>query len=169
MAALTLGWLVVIPLHETKIVAKMIGTPLRPELDPLRRVLGWKEMAKVVGEARSQLLSEGKPAFVIASHYGPTSLLSFYLPEAKAGVPGSPLVYYLSSDQPKNQFYFWPGYESRKGQNAIFVGPIDRPPQPPPDRLVQQFASVTDLGQRDIVYKDRVLHRVHLFACRDLR
>ena len=76
--------------------------------------------------ARSDLLSEGKPVFIIAGHYGTTSLLTFYIPEAQAGVPDDPLVYCLSSDEPKNQFYFWPGYETRKGQNAIYIAPVDR-------------------------------------------
>ena len=40
---------------------------------------------------------------------------------------------------------------------------------PAPDRLRREFASVTSLGTRDILYKNRVFHRIHLFACRDLR
>jgi hypothetical protein len=79
------------------------------------------------------------------------------------------MVYYLSSDQPRNQFYFWPGYKPRKGHNAIFVAPVDRPPRPAPEQLRREFASVTDLGMRDIVLNNRVVHRVQLFACREFQ
>ena len=169
MAALTLGWLVVVPLHDTRLVGKITGVPVSVALDPLTRVLGWKEMAKTVATARTNLLTEGKPVFVIAAHYGATSLLTFYTPEAKAGVPDHPMIYCVATEVPMNQFYFWPGYQMRKGENAIYVGPVDRSEPRPPPALERQFASITDLGTRDILHRDRVFHRVHLFACRDLR
>ncbi|MFO1498824.1 MAG: glycosyltransferase family 39 protein [Verrucomicrobiota bacterium] len=169
LAGFALGWLVVVPLHDTRIIGKLAGTPLPVNLDPHRRVLGWSEMARAVNQVRTELLAEGKPTFVIGSHYGTTSLLTFYIPEARSGVPDRPLVYYLTAPEPRNQFYFWPGYQNRKGQNAIFVGPVDRDESTPPESLRQAFASVTPLGTRDIVYRNRVLHRIQLFACRDLR
>ena len=169
MAGLALGWLIAIPLHDTRLIGKLFGTPLPVQYDPLRRVLGWKEMAKVVEQERANLSAEGKPVFVIASHYGTTSLLNFYIPQAQKGVPENRLVFYLSSDEPKNQFYFWPGYKQRVGQNAIFVAQVDREDSTPPPSLLKEFESVTPLGLRDITYRNRVLHRVHLFACRNLR
>jgi len=72
---------------------------------------------------------EGKPAFIIGGHYGITGEMSFYLPEARTNIVDRPLVYFLSSDKPENQFYFWPGYrEQRQGQNAIFVREMPLPP-----------------------------------------
>jgi hypothetical protein len=139
-------------------------------LDPLTRVLGWKKAAETVNQARRELIAqEGKPTFIIASHYGTTSLLNFYIPEAKASVSTRPFVYCISSDEPKNQFYFWPGYENRKGENAIFVAPMDRIEPGPPASLLREFESVSLLGTRDILYKDRVFHRIQLFACHHLR
>jgi hypothetical protein len=167
-AALLLGWVSVAALHETNLAGKIIGRPLPPELDPLRRVRSWSETARVVGEARRRLLAEGKPVFIIGDHYGITGLLSFYVPEAKAGVPDNPIVYYQSSDIPENQFYFWPGYASRKRENAIYVQQTNHS-QPPPERLQKEFASIADLGIHEIKYRDRVFHRVQLFECRDLR
>jgi 4-amino-4-deoxy-L-arabinose transferase-like glycosyltransferase len=167
-AGLALGLPAVLLLHDTNLVGKMIGTPLPAEFDPLRRLQGWRQMAQVVGEARQALLAEGKPAFVIGEHYGISGLLSFYLPEAKAGVPARPLVYCLSSDYPVNQFGLWPGYSGRKGQNAIYVQYFNVA-HPPPERLVREFGSVTDLGIREVVYRGRVLRRVQLLACHDLR
>ncbi len=168
IAGLAIGLPAVVLCHETLLIRKITGRALPPALDPLRRVRGWTETAAVVGAARRTLLDEGKPVFLIGDHYGTSGLLSFYLPEAKAGVPDHPLAYYLSSDRPLNQFYFWPGYAARKGQNALFVRQTGEP-GPPPESLSREFASVTDLGMFDVVRRGRVLRRLQLYACRDLR
>ena len=165
---LGLGLVAVVLLHETNLIGKLIGRPLPPKLDPLRRVRAWKETARVVGEARAKLAAEGQPAFIIGDHYGITGLLSFYLPEAKVRAPDSPLVYYRSGDAPENQFFFWPGYRSRKGASAIYVQQTDTP-QAAPKRIQKEFASVTDSGMREILYRGRVFHRIQLFECRNLR
>jgi 4-amino-4-deoxy-L-arabinose transferase-like glycosyltransferase len=162
------GLLVVVVLHDTNLVGKVFGWTLPTKLDPLTRVRAHREMAQEVGAARRKLLAERKPVFIIANHYGITSLITFYLPDAKAGVPNDPLVYSRSSDKPENQFYFWQGYEWRRGQNAIFVQETHTP-QPPPEQIQKAFASVTDLGIHDIKYRDRVFHQIQLFECRDLR
>lgn len=164
----SLGAMAVVFLHNTDLLQKATGTPMSAKLDPLTRVRSWKDVAREVSMARSQFLREGKPVFIIGDHYGITGLLSFYMPEAKSGVPHTPLVYYPTSARPENQFYFWPGYQQRKGQNAIYVVLSDTP-QPPPERIKREFATVTDLGIREILYRGRVFHRVQLFACRDLQ
>ena len=63
----------------------MLGQPLPPDKDPLRRVRAWQATAEVVEAARARLLAEGKPVFIVVHHYGITGLLSFYLPEARPG------------------------------------------------------------------------------------
>ena len=50
----------------------------------------------------------------------------FYLPEAKASVTRTPLVYFEHMQHPQNQFYFWQTYTNRVGENAIFMREIDR-------------------------------------------
>jgi hypothetical protein len=167
---LSLGVFVVIVIHDTNLVAKITRRPLPPAKDPLRQVRVWPETAQAVGAARAKLLSDGggRPVFIICGHYGVTGELSFYLPEAKAGLPDHPLVYFQSSDIPLNQFFFWPGYRDRKGENAIFVSETDSP-QPVPEVLRREFASVTDLGFREILYRGRVFRRLQLFECRDLQ
>ena len=126
-------------------------------------------VGQAVDEARKQLTQEGnRPVFIICGHYGLTGEFSFYLPEAKAGVPDHPLVYFQSTAVPMNQFFFWPGYKDRKGQNAIFVQETDQP-HSPPEQLAREFATVQDLGMREILYRGRVFRRLQLFACRDLR
>ncbi|MBU6399608.1 MAG: glycosyltransferase family 39 protein [Verrucomicrobia bacterium] len=168
IAGVSLGLVAAILLHDTDLIGKITGRPLTAKQDPLARVRAWRKTARAVARARLELLAEGKPVFIIGDHYGITAILSFYLPEAKAGVPDHPLVYYQSSPAPDNQFYFWPGYDGRKGENAIYVQQVHQP-QPPPERLRREFASVTDLGMRDIEYRGRVYRSVQLFACRDLR
>ena len=150
--------------------------------------------AALVENAREKLAAEGKPAFIIAGHYGITGLYSFYIPQARAALKSEPLVYSADSDEPENQFYFWPEYnyrDQRKGQNAIYVAeadlyqldggwlwkwlahqPITRTTPPPatlPPRIAQEFESVTDLGEQDVKIGDRVFHRVHLWACYNLK
>jgi len=172
-AGLGLGLPLVILAHNTNGVAKLIGRPLPVKLDVLHRVRQWPQVAAVVGQARQDLLAEGKPVFIIAGHYGLAGELSFYLPEAKAGVPDDPLVYCLAQGRPDNQFYFWPGYSRRTGQNAIYVRELARDPpvpRPPPPQLEQEFESVTSLGVRDVLYQDRYLLRpLQFFECRGLR
>jgi membrane-associated phospholipid phosphatase len=192
-AAIALGLLVVVLLHAPNLVGKTLHRRLPPNLDMLRRVHGWKETARIVGQARGELAREGPPAFIIAEHYGITSQLSFYLPEAKSRVMAEPLVYCYAAAHPRNQFYYWPNYLQRAGQNALFVREIsrpalrpdwfsrwwrrkadiflpDRPPEPPPPpEVAGQFESFTNLGAHDVVFQDAIVRRVQLIACYHLR
>jgi len=159
-------------LHDGEFIPRIIGRPLPPFMDVWQRVEGWPEAARVVNAAREKLLAEGKPVFIIGSHYSITGELSFYLPEARAVVRDHPLVYYIHSSKPDNQFFFWPGYLDRKGQNAIYVNELDfvnGKPDFPPRTLIDEFESVTDLGEVKVSYNGRVVHRIQIFECRGLR
>jgi hypothetical protein len=169
ITGIAVGWICVVPLHDTRLIEKVTGKALSWKLDPLTRVLGWKETARAVSQARAELMTDGKPVFIIGGHYGIASLLTFYTQEAKECVRTKPFVYCEATDTPANQFYFWPGYETRQHQNAIYVAPADGSRTEPPPSVQRQFASITDLGEREVQYKGRFMHRVHLFACRDLR
>lgn len=169
VGGLVLGFAAVLLMHDTNLIRKIAGRSLPDEMDPIARVSGWRASAEAVGEARQRLLREGKPVFIIGSHYGITSLISFYLPEARAGVPHDPLVYYRTSQQPVNQYYFWPGYLERKGQNAIYVVEITGTNRPPRDSVVAEFESITKLPTQPIVHRGRTLHRLQLYECRNLR
>jgi len=172
IAGLALGLPLVVLLHDTNLTGKLFGQPLPAKFDPLNRVRGWKAMAETVEAERQKVLAaEGKPVFLIGAHYGITSLLSFYIPEAKAGVPHAPIVFYQSSEKPENQYGFWPGYAARKGHCAIFVQELKKgaQPEPPPARLAAEFTRIEDLGTRDIEYRGRVIHTVRLLLCRELK
>jgi hypothetical protein len=185
---LVIGAAAVVLLHEPNLVNKILHRKLPAKLDLLRRATGWKELAQIAGEAR-----DGNSAFIICEHYGFTSEITFYLPEAKSRVSSDPLVYYEAAASPENQFYFWPNYLNRKGQNALFVRQIDPPalrpdwfsrwwrhdtnilvldtprPQPPPPEIRNQFESFTDLGFRNIVADGNIVRRVQLIECHHLR
>jgi len=196
IVGLLLGFFAFAVLHQSKLIGKITGEMLPGSKDPLRRVQGWKQEAALVEAKREQLQQAGKPAFIVCSHYGITGLYSFYLPQAKAAIQSDePLIYAMDSDTPENQFYFWPEYNylaHRQGQNAVFVSEVDPyplepgwlwkwlkrqpikyaeipPPMTAPPKLLQQFASVTDLGEHDIKVGGRVFHRVHLWACYSLK
>ena len=167
-AGMALGLFAIVIMHDSNLVEKVTGRPLPPLQDPLRRVRAWSDTVAVVGQARTQLLTEGREVFIIGAHYGLVGLMSFYLPEAKARVSTEPLVYYQKAIYPQNQFYFWPGYEKRRGQNAIYVQEIDEPGQAPPE-ILAQFESVSELGIYTIHYRGRPFRQLQLFACRGLR
>jgi 4-amino-4-deoxy-L-arabinose transferase-like glycosyltransferase len=166
--ALATGAVVVVVVHDTDLLRRLAKVSLPTRFDPLHRVRAIRDIATVVAEARRELeQKEGTETFIIASHYGLTGQLTFYLPEARAGLPGKPLVYVRTSRVPKNQFFFWPEYrygETRRGQNAIYVTSTDKP-VPPPAELVAQFTTINELGMRSILYGNREFHRIQLYAC----
>ena len=167
IAGILIGAIPIILLHDTNLITKIAGKPLSANLDPLRRVRGWHQTAVAVAAARESLLQEGKPVFIIAAHYGLVGEISFYLPEAKAQVSRTPLVYYQSADHPENQFYFWPGYQSHSGENAIYVRE-EKPTEPFSARIEKEFDSIADLGVREIEYRGRIFRTLHFYACHNL-
>jgi len=194
-AGLALGFFAVVILLQSNLIGKITGQSLPGEKDPLRRVRAWKQTTALVENTRKDLEAKGKPAFIIADHYGLTGLITFYLPPTKAALPSGPLVYCADSDEPQNPLDFWPEYNyraHRQGQNAICVSELEPyplepgwpwkwlthqpvgyakvpPPMALPNRIAQEFESVTDLGDFEIYYGDRVFRRLHLWACYNLK
>ncbi len=194
-AGLALGFLSVTILYQSNFIAKLNGQPLPGQLDPLRRVRAWQSTVALIEAEREKLAAEGKPAFIITEHYGMTSQLTFYSPPARAALKSRPLVYFMDSETPLNQFYYWPEYryrDGRQGQNAIMVKELNLRPLEPgwfwkwlkhepvaysdaptrffkPRNVFREFESVTDLGEFEIKSGDRVFRRVHLWACYNLK
>jgi hypothetical protein len=159
---------VVILLHGTEMLGAIAGRPVPAKADPLHRVRGWSRIARMFREERVRMQLEGQPVFFITQHYGLTSILTFYLPEAKTAISAEPLVYHLRMAKPGNQFYFWPGYQNRSGQNAIYIEENDSP-SPAPLTLLQDFESIENLGMRDAYYNGQVYRRYQLYFCRGLK
>ena len=173
---LVAGCVGVVLMHDLNLIPKLTGegNHLPTAMNPWRRVQGWTETAQAVEAAREKLLAEGKPVFIIGEHYGITSQVTFNLPEAKAGVPNHPLVYYLSSTNAENQYYFWPSYkdDDRKGQNAIFVQDLELRTDkqyPPRRRLLQDFESITILDPILVKHDGHPMRRLLIIECRGLR
>ena len=191
-----LGVAAVVLVHAPELVGKVLGMPLPPDKDPLRRVRAWKATAELVEAARANMQAEGKPVFIVAHHYGITGLLSFYIPEARPRPGREPLVYSALGPVPENQFFFWPEYRYqkwRKGEDALFVIEADLPPcsmkawwrsvltgeagplpaKPPSQTYLgfipYEFESVKDLGVFPVIYRGQVYRWVQLVACRKLR
>jgi len=164
-AGLIVGLPVVIFLHDTNLLHRVFGTNLSVQTDPLNRVRGGEDLARIVQEQRELLAREGPPVFVIADHYGRASLINFYTPEARALLPEEQLAYVLSTDKPQNQYWFWPDYTQRSGQNAIYVANAATE-RKAPKRLRGEFESVKNLGTFKVRHKDKVCGQVQLFACR---
>jgi hypothetical protein len=167
-AGLALGFTGTGLLHATELIKPLTGAYLPPKFDPLHRVRGWKDMAVMLENERQSVARDGSPVFFIMDHYGIAAELSFYHSTARYSPLGEPLVYYVRSLQPENQFFFWPGYQHRKGQNALYVVE-NKNPQPPHPTLLADFHSVTYLGMREGSYFGRPFRRLQLYRCQDLR
>ncbi len=101
-----------------------------------------------------------------------TGEITFHLPEACAGLPDHPLVYYETSQIPENQFFFWPGYENRKGENAIYISEVKllgTNTVPAPKELSREFESLTNVGSVMATVDGRPMHRIQIVECRWLR
>jgi hypothetical protein len=166
---LAVGLPLVLIAHDTNLVQKLTSYRLPVRVDPLRRVRGWQETARVVNEARQELGTDG--TFIIGNHYGVTSQISFYVPEARAAVKTKPLVYCRSSERPGTSFSS--GGATRIGWGGCHFCPRVEPDAPyretPPEELQKQFETITDLGTRIIKYRGTPIRRLQLYACRGLR
>jgi hypothetical protein len=194
-AGIAVGAIMVTLMYDSDLIGKVAGEPLPGAMDPAHRVRAWKTGAELMEGEREKLEAQGKPAFIICGDYGITGEFTFYSePARKAVALHLPIVYCEDSDTPGNQFYFWPEYDyraKRQGENAIYaedIGPgklekgwiwkwlhheqptlRPEPPEPAPARMANEFDHVEDLGILNIPYRDRVFHRVHLWACYGLK
>jgi 4-amino-4-deoxy-L-arabinose transferase-like glycosyltransferase/membrane-associated phospholipid phosphatase len=171
-AGLGAGIVTVLVLHNTDLVKTFTTYEIPANLDSTRRIKGWKETADVVEAARQKLSTEGKPVFIICGHYGIAGELTFNLPEARAHVQDQPLVYFQTSDVPVNQFYFWPGYHDRKGQNAIYVqetGFEDTNTFAPPQTVLEEFESASTTIGVMVTSRGKPMHRLLITELRGLK
>ncbi len=193
-AGLALGFAMVVLMYDSDLVSKIAGEDLPARLDPSRRLQAWSPAAQGIEAEREKLAAQGTSTFIIGDNAALASLCTFYSPPARKAIELIPLVYCVDSDTPENQFCFWPEYNyraARQGENAIYVTDIglgrlepgwfgkwlrheevSTSPAPqvmPPDYIVSEFKTVKDLGVREVEYKGRIFHRVHLWACYDLK
>ncbi len=175
---LGIGLVAMIFLSDTGIVKMVSGHPLPVRMDPLHRIRGWRETARLVGQARAELLKEGKPVFIISPEYGAASEVSFYLPAAQSSLGQHPVACCWDSSQPITEFHYWPEYNfwERTGDNAIYWEvlplvkhsnvPSPESPEPPPE-LAAKFQSVKSLGRFPANFRGEPMRWIEIFACRD--
>jgi len=177
-AGLIIGLIAMIFLTDTGIVKVVTGRNLPVSMDPLHRIRGWRETARIVGEARQNLLKEGKPVFIICPSYGVASEVSFYLPEARAAVGKQPIACCWDSDKPETEFHYWQGYNfwERVGDNAIYFQEIplvsqtsmpESTPVQPPQALLTKFRSVKSIGRSHADFRGQPMRWFEVFECRD--
>lgn len=87
-------------------------------LDPFKRLVGWKELGQEVTILYKDMSATG-PVFIFSDSYQVASELAFYM-------KGNPVTYCVNLGRRMNQYDLWPGLETRKGQNAIFVRAKER-------------------------------------------
>jgi membrane-associated phospholipid phosphatase len=164
-AGLMVGFTAVLLLHQPALVQRLIQRPLPFEL---ARVCAWRESGEIVRNAALKLEQEppaksNRPGFIIGGHYGVTSQLAFRLRDTGRD------FYCLPDPAPKNQFYFWPGYAGRHGEDAVYVQVLgNATPQPPPAQLTNDFASVTPGGVFPVNYRGQTIRWLQLYECRNL-
>ena len=194
-AGLAIGFIAIAFMYDSNLIGKITGQLLPGEKDPSRRARAWVQTSELIENQREKLAAGGTNTFIIADHYGITSLFTFYSPEAQAALKTSkPLVYSTRNSKPDNQYYFWPEYDyatQRKGENAIFVTELETFPlesnwlwkwlkrEPiayakendahQPQRMMDEFERVEDLGDFQIKVGNRVFRRIHLWACYNLK
>jgi hypothetical protein len=198
-AGLAVGFLFVAIMYDTDLIDKAVGASLPGPVNPARRLHGWEAGAQMIEDQREKMAAQGTNTFIIAGDYGMAGEFTFYSePARKFAALKTPLVYCMDTAPPSSQFYFWPEYNyqaMRKGENALFVleisaGTPERgwfwkwlqhkpvtitPPPAQPAQITRQlpifkqFETVQDLGRQEIKVKGQVYHRVHVWACYNLK
>jgi len=80
-AGVSLGVVASVFMYSTDLIGRIAGSKLPGDVDFSHRLRGWRETAQLVETERVQF---DRNAFILADHYGPTGLYSFYSAPARA-------------------------------------------------------------------------------------
>jgi hypothetical protein len=118
------------------------GWIFAPDIDPLRRVRGWRQMASTVAASHNSLPDPDETVIITQGHRFTTSELAFYL-------PGHPRVYrYTASSQViSSQHDLWETPAAHLGKNGLIV--VQGTPDQLADELSARFETVRFLGEID--------------------
>jgi hypothetical protein len=137
------AWLQTLGMHDPEFL------PLPQKIDPMGRVVGWKEIATNLDDLRAQ---EGADV-VIADAYKEASVFSFYM-------QGQPFIYTLKHVPPANQYDMWPGYPTQAPHVALWITGQDSTAA-----LQGDFNTIT-LLQNDIVsFHGRSFREYSVYRC----
>lgn len=95
---------------------------MRLKYDPASKLTGWKELGREVSRIVDEMSPEGS-LFIFSNRYQVSSELAFY-------VKGNPVTYCVNTGRRMNQYDLWPGLDTVKSRNAVFVmiGDENMPP-----------------------------------------
>jgi len=190
VAALTVGLATTLLVLDTDALRR-IGVPLSYDMDPSKRMRGWRTAARQLEQLRTAFEQRsGAPAFLIGSTYGVASDLGFYLEDKRLFGPGHPPIYFPESPQIENQFSFWPRYDEFiavppdqlskdsyfteemginpfHGRNALYV--TDRGEERPPSTVKGGFERTELIACIDQKRRGLPLRQWRVFACYNYR
>jgi hypothetical protein len=139
--AFGLAWLQTLLMHDSPLLH------LPQKLDPMGRVLGWREIAAHLEEVSH---SQHTDVF-IADAYKEAGVFSYYLPDQR-------FVYTLRHSPPANQYDLWPGYPTN--QRALWITG-----ERTPVALQRDFNSITWLEHDIVFFHDKPFREYDVYLC----
>lgn len=170
IVAIAVGATLSLAIMDTDTV-RSAGIALPARSDPSTRLRGWQATANEVAQLRRIVEhDEGARILLVANHYGVASELAYYLPRAPLAAPGHPAVYVVPAREPRNQYWFWPGFTDEgaglSGRSALFV--TDRA-HPPPEAMQDLFEGRCEPIEPIVIERDGdVLRTIRPWICRGL-
>ncbi len=170
---------------------RVVGLPLSYQLDPSKRLRGWRSSAQELERVRASVEAKlGQPVFLIANTYGVAADLGFYLKDKRIEGPGHPPIYFPESQAIENQFSFWPRYDEFRsvdpaqmpkdayfseeqgvnpfhGRSALYI--TDRAEEKPPSTIKGGFERVEMIACIDQTRRGLPLRQWRVFACYNYR
>jgi hypothetical protein len=137
------AWLQTLLMHDPEIL------PLPQKMDPMGRVVGWKEIAMNLDDLRAQ----EKADVVIADAYKEASIFSFYMRD-------QPFIYTLKHTPPANQYDFWPGYPTQPPHVALWITGQDSTAA-----LQRDFNTITFVGYDIASFHGRPFREYSIYRC----
>lgn len=94
-------------------VLRLAGINLQAKYDPTARLKGWRELGDRLSELYGPMAAKNH-TFIFSDTYQTASEAAFY-------TKGNPRTYNVNIGRRKNQYDFWPGFESFVGSDAIYI------------------------------------------------
>ncbi len=126
-------------------------------VNPVKRLMGWKELGQKISEVSREMSSNG-PYFIFSDRYQISSEIAFY-------TDGNPITYCADFGRRMNQYDIWKGFHDLVHYNAIFVTINDMKSE----RKLRQIFRDCEKEVFDIKRNGRFLNRYFIYKCFDFR
>ena len=157
-ALLTNGVVLMVAYVILLTLASGVTFGVAPQRLALRKMAGWQQLGDRVETLLAHADASARPiSFVVASEYGPASLIAFYARR-------HPRVLCANvSGRRMNQYDVWGGWEQQRGRDALIVLESTQVPA----RLARRFESVEGAGgPLPIEYGGAAVRSFHFFVGR---